>query len=271
MLPDARDWSWYRFFWFFEARKDPHHAPLVIWLNGGPGGTSMVRIHRPRRDLLDLTSSRQEHWTKMGLASSTATRTVRVSTRGRGTMDSKACGHCSRRWSCARNIEVNMLYIDEPNQVGYSYDVLTNVTLDLTSESGLELVPADFTGSAVPVQNETFYVGTHGSQNAKHTANTTMHAAVAFWHFAQTVSWASSWKFFCMDFSRRCYVATTHIGVMKQSLRTLVKGFRSAPVALWSIFNGCREYFNIPMHANYFVNRLALKRSRMSVGSILIR
>jgi hypothetical protein len=28
----------HRFFWFFEARKDPEKAPLAIWLNGGPGG-----------------------------------------------------------------------------------------------------------------------------------------------------------------------------------------------------------------------------------------
>ena len=87
-----------------------------------------------------------------------------------------------------RNNEVNILYIDQPNQVGYSYDTPTNITVDLAGSDDMDddlTEVADFS-DGVPEQNATFFVGTKSSLNVSHTANTTSHAAVAIWHFAQT-------------------------------------------------------------------------------------
>lgn len=80
------------------------------------------------------------------------------------------------------NNYVNMLYIDQPNQVGFSYDVLTNGTFDqITSAWDV----SEWT-SGVPDQNNTFYVGTTSSQKPSSAANSTENAARSLWHFAQT-------------------------------------------------------------------------------------
>ena len=47
------------------------------------------------------------------------------------------------------------------------------------------ITTADFS-KGIPEQNNTFLVGTFPSKNLTHTANSTIHAAHALWHFAQT-------------------------------------------------------------------------------------
>ncbi|KAG7149548.1 Carboxypeptidase S1 B like protein [Verticillium longisporum] len=134
------------FFWFFEARKDPENAPLSIWMNGGPGSSSMGGLlyeNGPCFVNPDSNTTRLNPWS----------------------------------W----NNEVNMLYIDQPVQVGFSYDTLRNVTRNLLG-SVQTLRP----GAPIPEQNNvTFHVGTYPSNNRDATSQGSRNGAISLWHFAQ--------------------------------------------------------------------------------------
>ncbi|KAI9812725.1 MAG: hypothetical protein M1827_004481 [Pycnora praestabilis] len=147
-VDEFQNYSINTFFWFFEARNDPANAPLSIWLNGGPGSSSMIGL---------LTEN------------------------GPCKVNDDSNSTYLNPWSF--NNYVNMLYIDEPVQTGFSYDTPTNGTLDQTNTDG-NVTITDFS-SGVPEQNNTFYVGTFPSEVTNNTANDTSNAARALWHFAQ--------------------------------------------------------------------------------------
>ncbi|CAJ2510880.1 Uu.00g065050.m01.CDS01 [Anthostomella pinea] len=146
-LGEEQDYPINTFFWFFESRKDPVNSPLSIWMNGGPGSSSLLGLfaeNGPCYVNSDSNSTTLSEW--------------------------------------AWNNEVNMLYLDQPVQVGLSYDTLQNVTNDLVTGEVIKLNKTD----PIPEQNTTLLVGTYPSQNPNQTALGSRNAAIALWHFAQT-------------------------------------------------------------------------------------
>ncbi|KAF2621155.1 alpha/beta-hydrolase [Macroventuria anomochaeta] len=149
-LAKNRNYESHIYFWFFQARHDAENAPLSIWLQGGPGVPSSqaaVGENGPCIVLEDSKTTKLNPWS----------------------------------W----NDKVNMVYIDQPLQVGYSYDRLVNGTLDVVS-SPFAYKPANFSQTGVPETNLTFLTGTFPSQNFCSTPNTTVAAAPFIYDFMQT-------------------------------------------------------------------------------------
>ena len=88
-------------------------------------------------------------------------------------------GTQARDWGWDRSS--NVIYIDQPNQVGFSYDTLSNGSLNLLNDA--TSVPPALMPPDQPAY--TFLEGTFSSNNYRNTANTTEIAASAIWHMLQ--------------------------------------------------------------------------------------
>lgn len=153
VLSDVGGYDINTYFLYFEARNNAATAPLAIYLAGGPGESS----------------------TYAALSSENGPCYVNIN--GTDTVNNT--------WSFNNN--ANVLYIDQPVMAGFSYDELVNGTFDL---SQVLITPTEIDASSPPAVNASFGYGTYPSQNFNRTANNTVQAAKALWHFAE--HWLSS-------------------------------------------------------------------------------
>lgn len=149
LSPSQGNYSINTFFWFIEARQLPESAPLTIFINGGPGSSSMVGLFQ------ELGPCKVAE------------------------IDRHTLGTVAREWGWDRSS--NILFVDQPVQVGFSYDMLTNMSLNLLDQVFF-MPPGDVPVSQPPY---TFLNGTFSSFNRLHTANTSALAAESVWHFLQ--------------------------------------------------------------------------------------
>ena len=149
LAPIQQNYSINTFFWFIESRLDPLNAPLTIYMNGGPGSSSMVGLFQECGpcEVVEIAQGK--------------------------------LGTQARDWGWDRSS--NILFVDQPNEVGFSYDTPTNGSLDLLTSEITE-------PPSSPPPNQpafTFLNGTFSSNNGNTTTNTTAIAAQAIWHMLQ--------------------------------------------------------------------------------------
>lgn len=135
------------FFWFVEARQKTDK--LTIWLNGGPGSSSLFGFFTGNGPCAVVEKGLDKYET------------------------------VARDWGWDRGS--NMIFIDQPNQVGFSYDIPSDGTVYFP-EGTITVPPQadESTKNPWSIAN-----GTFPSQDEGSTVNTTEKAAFAVWHMLQ--------------------------------------------------------------------------------------
>ncbi|KAK7952848.1 serine carboxypeptidase [Apiospora aurea] len=132
------------FWWFFEARRDdPENAPLTVWINGGPGSSSMMGLFQELGpcgvDPHGQVYSNPHSWTNVS----------------------------------------NLLFIDQPTQTGFSY---TKPVPAYKQDGELVELPDDGNnGDCRLYVDDPASCGTYTQPNITLTANSTEGAARNFW------------------------------------------------------------------------------------------
>ena len=133
------------FWWFFEARnQDPTTAPLTVWINGGPGSSSMIGLFQ-----------------ELGPC---------------GVDSDGNVYNNPYSWS---NVS-NLLFIDQPTQVGMSYSIPVP---GYTDPASLEIVTLP--NDKCPDYASDWDCGTYSYPNDTLTADSTPAAAPNFWKTLQ--------------------------------------------------------------------------------------
>jgi carboxypeptidase C (cathepsin A) len=133
------------FWWFFEARSvDPKTAPLTVWINGGPGSSSMIGLFQENGP-------------------------CRVDSSGKPYNNTHS-------WSLVSN----MLFIDQPTQVGLSYSIPIPGYVDPQMDYIIQLP-----SNKCPEYASDDACGTYSYPNQTLTASTTPEGAPNFWKTLQ--------------------------------------------------------------------------------------
>ncbi|TDH73407.1 hypothetical protein CCR75_003792 [Bremia lactucae] len=96
-LPNKNDDHF--FYWFVESKSDPTRDPLVLWLTGGPGCSGMLALlaeNGPCHVLPDLSTTYNPY-----------------------------------SW----NRRANVIWLDQPSGVGYSYGLTEDINSDIVAEN----------------------------------------------------------------------------------------------------------------------------------------
>jgi len=147
LAPYQQDYPVKTFFWFFESRNNSDSAPLTIWLNSGPGSSSMIGLFREPGpcEVVQLPDS---------------------------SYDTKV-----NPWGWDRSS--NLLFIDQPTRVEFSSDQAMNVSRDIRTNKVIQ--PPSEGELPLWAQNNSNLV----SGGPDHMQNSTFIAARAVWHLLQ--------------------------------------------------------------------------------------